>query len=41
MQNDFKQPDCQGAMPEEDEINLLDLFIVLLRHEIMIISVVF
>lgn len=28
-------------MPEEDEINLLDLFIVLLRHKIMILSVVF
>jgi uncharacterized protein involved in exopolysaccharide biosynthesis len=28
-------------MPEEDEINLLDLFIVLLRHKVMIFSVVF
>jgi uncharacterized protein involved in exopolysaccharide biosynthesis len=27
--------------PEEDEINLLDLFIVLLRHKVMILSVVF
>lgn len=41
MQNDLKQPEYQGAMPEEDEINLLDLFIVLLRHKVMIISVVF
>ncbi|MEI7671293.1 MAG: Wzz/FepE/Etk N-terminal domain-containing protein [Deltaproteobacteria bacterium] len=29
------------GMPEEDEINLLDLFIVLLKHKVMIISVVF
>jgi uncharacterized protein involved in exopolysaccharide biosynthesis len=29
------------AMPEEDEINLLDLFIVLLKHKVMIFSVVF
>jgi len=29
------------GMPEEDEINLLDLFIVLLRHKVMILSVVF
>ena len=28
-------------MPEEDEINLLDLFIVLLKHKVMIITVVF
>ena len=28
-------------MPEEDEINLLDLFIVLLRHKVMIFFVVF
>ncbi|MBW6484675.1 MAG: hypothetical protein K0B01_00775 [Syntrophobacterales bacterium] len=41
MQNDLKQSEYQGAMPEEDEINLLDLFIVLLRHKVMIISVVF
>jgi len=41
MQNDLKQPDYQCAMPEEDEINLLDLFIVLLRHKVMIIAVVF
>jgi uncharacterized protein involved in exopolysaccharide biosynthesis len=32
-----------GAVPdfEEDEINLLDLFIVLLKHKVMIFSVVF
>jgi uncharacterized protein involved in exopolysaccharide biosynthesis len=29
------------GMPEEDEINLLDLFIVLLKHKVMIFSVVF
>jgi len=29
------------GMPEEDEINLLDLFIVLLKHKVMILSVVF
>lgn len=29
------------GMPEEDEINLLDLFIVLLKHKVMIIAVVF
>ena len=34
-------PGYQYVIPEEDEINLLDLFIVLLRHKIMIISVVF
>jgi uncharacterized protein involved in exopolysaccharide biosynthesis len=31
---------CPPGMPEEDEINLLDLFIVLLRHKVMILSVV-
>jgi uncharacterized protein involved in exopolysaccharide biosynthesis len=31
-------PPC---LPEEDEINLLDLLIVLLRHKVMILSVVF
>ena len=29
------------GMPEEDEINLLDLFIVLLKHKVMILCVVF
>ncbi|MDD5713107.1 MAG: Wzz/FepE/Etk N-terminal domain-containing protein [Smithellaceae bacterium] len=29
------------GMAEEDEINLLDLFIVLLKHKVMILSVVF
>jgi uncharacterized protein involved in exopolysaccharide biosynthesis len=32
--------DCHCPAPEEDEINLLDLFIVLLRHKMMIIAVV-
>jgi|SRR3989339_633530 len=41
MQNDANQPDCRYEVAEEDEINLLDLFIVLLRHKVMIISVVF
>jgi uncharacterized protein involved in exopolysaccharide biosynthesis len=52
-QNELKQADgtCVApggyppgnpyAIPEEDEINLLDLFIVLLRHKVMIIFVVF
>jgi uncharacterized protein involved in exopolysaccharide biosynthesis len=51
MQNELKQPvrpedsygylqDCQYLVPEEDEVNLLDLFIVLLKHKVMIISVV-
>ena len=34
-------PGYPPGMPEEDEINLLDLFIVLLRHKVMILSVVF
>jgi len=41
MQNDAKQPDSRCEVAEEDEINLLDLVIVLLRHKVMIISVVF
>jgi uncharacterized protein involved in exopolysaccharide biosynthesis len=52
-QNELKQADGTSvapegyppgypyAIPEEDEINLLDLFIVLLRHKVMIIAVVF
>ena len=34
-------PGYPPGIPEEDEINLLDLFIVLLRHKVMILSVVF
>ncbi|MFZ3116502.1 MAG: Wzz/FepE/Etk N-terminal domain-containing protein, partial [Syntrophales bacterium] len=35
-------PGCANGMPgEEDEINLLDLLIVLLKHKKMIVSVVF
>ncbi len=52
-QNELKQADETGvapggnppgypyAIPEEDEINLLDLAIVLLRHKAMILSIVF
>ncbi len=32
---------CAAAFPEEDEINLLDLFIVLLKHKWMIFWIVF
>jgi uncharacterized protein involved in exopolysaccharide biosynthesis len=32
---------CAGVEVEEDEINLLDLFIVLLRHKVLIFSIVF
>jgi uncharacterized protein involved in exopolysaccharide biosynthesis len=34
-------PGCPPDIPEEDEINLLDLFIVLLKHKVMILCVVF
>jgi hypothetical protein len=34
-------PGCPPVIPDEDEINLLDLFIVLLRHKVMIFSLVF
>ena len=45
MQEELKNPPvppvCPLGMPvEEDEINLLDLFIVLLKHKVMILSVV-
>jgi uncharacterized protein involved in exopolysaccharide biosynthesis len=52
-QNELKQADGTGVapggyppgypypIPEEEEINLLDLVIVLLRHKVMIIAVVF
>ncbi|MEI7672435.1 MAG: Wzz/FepE/Etk N-terminal domain-containing protein [Deltaproteobacteria bacterium] len=41
MSDDAQNLPSSPGVPEEDEINLLDLFIVLLKHKVMIISVVF